>query len=475
MTRSFLVGVPILEKLLGYIPEGSLIVVLGHPGAGKTTFASKLAYENVRILNHRALYISFAETKEKFLEQMKRLGMDFAPLIESGRFRYIHLPTIASRESLEEVVGIMTKFLNEGFRIFIIDSITPLLQALSNVQARALLHGTLYNLIYSSKGLLIAIADLPWGKESVDLGGLEFVADGVLIFKTKLVNGLIVRTIEIRKFRGAAIPLAEIPFTIIEGVGLRFYPYVPPEEIPPLDPQTSLSTGCKLLDDAWGRVPRGASISIIYPVGMNIPSTILGVLAEFIISNNLSFGLLSFEVSSDALLKALELTARMYGLDADKLKSLVVLKKSFNPTSYSAYELVGNIISCVEMSRPEVLLIHGLTPLLKIYGSEVATKTLYNLWLFLKASNVTTIKLVEGVVRVSRGSPIIVEPPETMMFSDIVHIVMPTTAGFSATLYHVITKSVPRFVTGLKSSDRPTFISDERLAHVCLGEYVAPT
>ncbi len=470
----FIVGIPVLEKLIGYIPGGSLIVVLGHPGAGKTTFASKLVYENIRVLGHKAVYISFAETKEKYLEQMKRLGMDFESLINAGKFRYVHLPTVAGRECLDEIVAMMTNFITEGFRIFVIDSITPLLKLLSDTQARALLHGTLYSLINTTGSLLIAIADLPWGEESVELGGLEFVADGVLLFKAKLENGLLVRTMEIRKFRGHAIPLAEIPFTIVEGLGLRFYPYVPPEEIPPLDPHSLFSSGCQLLDDAWGRIPKGSSISILYPVGINIPSTVLGVIAKLVLSNNFKLGIVSFEISGDALLTAIKLTASMYGLDPDKLDRLVVMKRSFNPTSYSSYELVGNLISSIEMTKPDIVILHGLLPLLRIYGSESSVRMLYNLWLFLKANGITSIKLTESVIRMERNTPS-VEPIELAMFSDVVHIVVPITEGYTATLYHVVLKSIPRFVSGLRDRDRPLFIPDERLAHVCLGEYIAPS
>ena len=469
----YIIGVPVLEHILGGIRPGSLIVILGHPGAGKTTFASKLIYENMKSLGVKAAYISLAERFEKYIDQMKSLGMDFEPLIASGQFRYIHLPTLPGTEPAEELARLVSSLIEEGFRIFVIDSITPILKGLEDAQARALLHSTLYDLANDYGALFVVIADLPWGEESINLGGLEFVADGLFIMKTRLEGELLIRSMEIRKFRGAAIPLAEIPFTIVEGMGVRFYPFLPPEEIPPLDSSSLVSTGCRLLDDAWGMIPAGASISILYPIGCNIPSTILGIIAKFIIENRLRVGLISFELSGDALLQAFKKTASLYGLDTRELHRLVALKRSFNPTSYSIYELMGNITSGIDTSKPNLLILHGLTSLLKVYGSRNFVKMLYNLWLYLRSLRITMIRFAETLFRGPHLLPF-PEYEELAMFSDVVHIVVPKPEGYSSMLVHIIMKSIPRFVSESHNRDKPVMITDERLSHVCLGEYIAP-
>ncbi len=474
--QAYVLGDPALEKVIGLISAGSFIVISGHPGAGKTTFSAKLIYENVRTLGVRALYISFAETFNKFAKQMKRLGMDFESLVKSGHFEFIHLPTISGFEAAERVVNLIVRKHEEGFRIFVVDPITVLLEQISDpAKMRSLLHGVLYDLVTRSGSLLIAIADLPRGKKQVDLGGLEFVADGVFVMKTKLERGMLMRVMEVRKLRGNPIPLAEIPFTIVDGYGPKFQPFVPPEEIPASKHFEFLPTSCSLLDEAWGGVPLGGSVAIVYPAGANVPSSLLALIAKFLLTHGLETAIVSFEMAPDILLLALERAASMFGIpDSDKLRTLVIAKKSFNPTAYSTYELLGNVLALVEQSQPKVLLLHGLTTLVRIYGSKRFTEFMYNLWLYLKSMMVTTFKLAEYRFETRVGVDQIVSLcGDVAVFSDIVHVVIPKFEGTTFQMLHVIWKSLPGYVVGSRAMDKPIVVSDELLSHVCLGSYVS--
>ena len=71
--------------------------------------------------------------------------------------------------------------------IVVIDSITPVLKVFGkHPDVREFLHSGIYKLTGILGVTVFLIADLPYGTESVDLGGLEFVADGVMVFKTKI-------------------------------------------------------------------------------------------------------------------------------------------------------------------------------------------------------------------------------------------------------------------------------------------------
>ncbi len=464
---NYSLGDAVLDRIVGGVPPGSLLVVLGHPGAGKTTFAAKFILENARTLAIKAVYISLAESREKFMNNMKRLGLDFEELEKHKLFEFIHIPTIAGPDAIEFISKILSeKMVEENVKIVVIDSITPLISVLGTEKGRAFLHATLYNLVNTLKGVLLLIADLPWGRETIDLGGIEFVADAVLVFKTRMERGLLYRFIEIRKFRGAPIPLAEIPFVIIENEGIRLFPLLPTEEIPPLTMDRCYLTGCKPLDDAWGGIPKGANIVILYPRSGNIPLTLLGIIAKLIISNSIKFGIISFELPAIWLVRALESAARHYGMDSLKISQLLALERSLNPTMYSPQELVGTILTQVERSKVELLIVHGINVLYEVYGIQQLSTVLFNAAQFFRKLGVTTINLLEGDLK--RLSDILSYSP------DILHTV--TYVGNALTGYtvrHIIWKSLPRYLTGLVIHDKPIVLDDDKLA-TCLGEYRGP-
>lgn len=55
---NYSLGDAVLDRIVGGVPPGSLLVILGHPGAGKTTFAAKFILENAKTLAVKAIYIS---------------------------------------------------------------------------------------------------------------------------------------------------------------------------------------------------------------------------------------------------------------------------------------------------------------------------------------------------------------------------------------------------------------------------------
>ncbi|MDW8082945.1 MAG: ATPase domain-containing protein [Sulfolobales archaeon] len=75
MSFIFSVGIEGLDRILGYMKTPYLLVIAGHPGAGKTTLASTICYKNA-LLGRKCLYISFYEDKERLYSYMSHIGID---------------------------------------------------------------------------------------------------------------------------------------------------------------------------------------------------------------------------------------------------------------------------------------------------------------------------------------------------------------------------------------------------------------
>ncbi|MEM2816661.1 MAG: ATPase domain-containing protein [Candidatus Bathyarchaeia archaeon] len=88
-------GIQVLDQILGGgIPRGSLISVTGLPGTGKTIFAANWIHDGMKNYDERAVYVSFVENYETFIQNMASLGFEFEKLEREGKFRFLEMITL---------------------------------------------------------------------------------------------------------------------------------------------------------------------------------------------------------------------------------------------------------------------------------------------------------------------------------------------------------------------------------------------
>ena len=68
-------GIPGFDELIeGGIPVGSIVLLAGNAGSGKTLFSSHLINSNAKI--GKALYCGFFEKKENLISNSLKFGID---------------------------------------------------------------------------------------------------------------------------------------------------------------------------------------------------------------------------------------------------------------------------------------------------------------------------------------------------------------------------------------------------------------
>jgi circadian clock protein KaiC len=87
-------GVPGLDEMLrGGLVAGSTTLLLGAPGAGKTTAGLHLLVEGAR-RGEAGLIATFHETPPRLIAKADKLGLELGPLVEAGRVRILWRPPV---------------------------------------------------------------------------------------------------------------------------------------------------------------------------------------------------------------------------------------------------------------------------------------------------------------------------------------------------------------------------------------------
>src|SRR3990172_2180889 len=99
-------GVPGLDPLVeDGIPEGSVVILTGPPGTGKTTFTLQFLVEGLKN-NEKCVFFSFEEMSEQIIKQTIRFGWDFGEYADKGYLEIFGF----SRFSSEEIIEIIDIF-----------------------------------------------------------------------------------------------------------------------------------------------------------------------------------------------------------------------------------------------------------------------------------------------------------------------------------------------------------------------------
>jgi len=263
-------GVSGLDELIGGgFPKGSLIVLAGNPGTGKTIFSATFIYNGIVNYGERGIYVSFAENRETFLGNMLSIGLDFESLEEEGMFRFLDMVTAREEAAPAIMETILMEVSGFGAKRLVIDSFSALAQAFKEThEARIMLHTILSRVTRLMGCTTILIVENPHGGERIGLGIEEFVADGIIMLRRTRMDGRLLRDLEILKMRGTPTPENQAVFTLKDG--FKVFPPFKPKPIekprrfqPQPDTEEYFSTGSPSLDEMLGGgYPRGSAVLI---------------------------------------------------------------------------------------------------------------------------------------------------------------------------------------------------------------------
>ncbi|MFQ6076271.1 MAG: ATPase domain-containing protein [Candidatus Bathyarchaeia archaeon] len=290
-------GIGGLDPLIGGgLPRGSLILLAGNPGTGKTVFGVQFICGGSSEYGEAGVYVSFAESRGTLIGNARRhIGCDLEALEGEGRLQILDLATMRE-EGLSTVLEMILDAIRSlGAKRLVIDSFSAMAQAFEEpIDPRIVLHTILGKMTRQMGCTTILTVEVPTGREEIGVSVEEFVADGVLILRRLRLDGRDLREMEIAKMRGTEIRQSRYVFTLHGGFHV-FAPFVAtrPEEAklfkPTPDPDGYFLTGNPRLDEILGGGYRRGN-RILIEVGEGVPAEAYRLLGDPTIWNFLAQG-----------------------------------------------------------------------------------------------------------------------------------------------------------------------------------------
>ena len=261
--------IPGLDGVIPGFPKGAIILVSGKPGSGKTIMAMTFLYRGALEAGERGVYVSVYESKERFLQLAKSLGMNFEELEEKGLFNYVWMPITMEAGAATAINTVFERVESIGAKRLVIDSFTALKHQFKDpAEARVFLQSLFSKVVEGLRCTTILIKEGDPLIRSLDFE--EYVADVVLHLKKDYFVGRTLRYLEILKLRGADVKFPRLICTIHEGFKVISsqeirrpegpVQHLIPETWLPLDPPGAYTTGIPDLDREIGGYPQGSTI-----------------------------------------------------------------------------------------------------------------------------------------------------------------------------------------------------------------------
>ncbi|MDY6777531.1 MAG: ATPase domain-containing protein [Candidatus Nanohaloarchaea archaeon] len=214
-------GINGLDELIeGGFPDGSVTLISGGAGCGKTIFCNQFLWDGLQ-KGQKGRYISLEEPVDDILGDAKVFGWDFKKYEEQNDFKITYIkPSSGSRGFIDKINELASE---EGVERLVIDSISVMLGAYGGTQAKK--RDNLYDLMRNVKrsgATTVMTSEIPENDEDAlsRFGVSEFVADGVVVLYYTGVGEGSFRNLEVRKMRRTDHTPGTHPFKITDD-GIR--------------------------------------------------------------------------------------------------------------------------------------------------------------------------------------------------------------------------------------------------------------
>jgi circadian clock protein KaiC len=333
-------GVRNLDAILsGGLPKGSVVVLGGPPGAGKTVLSQQIAFHNASSENRALIFNTLSEPTAKTLSHLKQFSF-FDPAKLGEAVQFVDLGVILRAEGLEPVLKLILEHLKkvkpgiviiDSFRVF--DDLAE-----SSEEARKFAYEVAVNLmVWETTAFLLG----EYGPRDYETHPIFSVIDGVIALTQRESLGEQQRFLQVQKMRGTGHSADEHSFRITDrGIDV-FAPRVTIFRMPQKDPRKGktprLKTGIGKLDDLLGEgIPRGSSLLVSGAAGTG--KTVL--LLEFVY-RGAQAGEKGIFFSFEETEERLRSTARGLGWDLEK-------------------EVERGVVEIVFIPQPDILVEHHL-------------------------------------------------------------------------------------------------------------------
>jgi KaiC/GvpD/RAD55 family RecA-like ATPase len=232
------------EMLLGGLPKGRTILVVGSPGSGKTTFAMQFLVGGAKV-GEPGLCVSLEEKPERMKSNMSSFGWDLDSLEHDGKITFIDATELrkpASRISqgassaegritltLPEVtLGSLLRTIRriaaeEGTQRIVVDPITSLMLRYQEEAKRRRALLLFFDALESTGCSCIMISELRTSVLERRFQLEEFLSEGVILLHTMVHEGNVIRGLQVEKMRGIAHDTQLRPYQITQS-GVEVFP-----------------------------------------------------------------------------------------------------------------------------------------------------------------------------------------------------------------------------------------------------------
>ena len=215
-------GIEGLDHLLGGgFPKGTVTLVSGTPGTGKTIVCFQYIWKGIQN-QEKCLFLTSDERIDNLIKQASKLGIDFQPAIENGQVKFLFLD--ADKRDIHKT---MEEEIRSGrYNRIVLDSLTPLSEIpvwivnkgkeiipssegsmntmaypLDSIQATRVHIRRIMSILDEDASTTLVTSEIPEGSRELSRDTIsEFLVDGILILD--LDTTMDRRKITIRKMRG---------------------------------------------------------------------------------------------------------------------------------------------------------------------------------------------------------------------------------------------------------------------------------
>jgi circadian clock protein KaiC len=384
---------PLDAILNGGIPVGSMTVIAGEPGSGKTVFTLQTLFHHARQGKKCLYFTTLSEPALKVIRYMQLFSFFDGSLIDE-RIVFVDFGSVLRHDGAEKALRQMIQRVeSEGPDIVAIDSFKAIHDLLPNGQSRTFIYD-------------LAVGMAGWGATTFLVGEYtledirvapEFaIADGILRFTNEPSQELTtVRHFEVLKLRGANYVTGRHFFDIADE-GLMFYPRVRGPEMTgerPVDFSDRVHTGVPGLDALLlGGLPRASTTML--EGGTGTGKTLIG----------LHFLLEGARRGEPGILFTLEETpeqiravAKSFGWDLAPLEAQGRLLISYNsPVELVTDRFLDSVMRQIAKVGARRAVLDSLTSMaLSVVSQRRFRELIYALTKHFRASGVTPVMTVE--------------------------------------------------------------------------------